>query len=126
MQRVLIIEDEPSITVALQFLLEREGYHVDCAADGESGLMRLLQSRPNVLVLDVMLPNRSGFEVLKHIRGAPRLRDLPVLVLTARGQAQDRRMAKDAGADAFLTKPFANAEVIAAMKRLASERGTTP
>ena len=71
-----------------------------------------------MLVLDVMLPKRSGFEVLKQIRADEVLRDLPVLILTAKGQAQDRRTAEELGADGFVTKPYANAEVVDAVRRL--------
>ena len=75
-----------------------------------------------MLLLDVMLPKRSGFEVLKQIRTSEGLKDLPVLVLTAKGQAQDRRIAEELKADAFVTKPYANAEVISAVRQLLGEQ----
>ena len=74
-----------------------------------------------MVVLDVMLPKRSGFEVLKQIRADAATRDLPVLILTAKGQAQDRRTAEELGADGFVTKPYANAEVVGAVRRLLGE-----
>lgn len=128
--RVLIAEDESNISVALSFLLEREGFEVVCVTDGDAAVAALSAAPPSVLVLDVMLPKQNGFEILKFIRGEERLRDLPVLVLTARGQAHDRKTAEGVGADAFLTKPFSNSVVVAEVKRLAAEgradSGRTP
>lgn len=77
-----------------------------------------------MLVLDVMLPRRSGFEVLKEIRADDGLGDLPVLILTAKGQAQDRRVANELGATGFVTKPYANADVVDAVRRLLEPKGT--
>lgn len=77
--------------------------------------------QPRVLVLDIMLPKRSGFEVLKQIRGDKATRNLPVLVLTAKGQQQDRRIAQELGADGFVTKPYANADVVNAVRSLLGE-----
>lgn len=117
--RIFIVEDEPNIAEALSFLLEREGYAVVTAADGDSAMPQLRAEPPAAVVLDVMLPKRSGFEVLKDIRSDPRLARLPVLVLTARGQSHDRRTAEGVGADAYLTKPFSNRDVVDAIRRLA-------
>lgn len=116
--RVLIAEDEPNITIALSYLLESAGFAVDVVNDGEAAIDALRLSPPDVLVLDVMLPKRNGFEVLKAVRADRNLAALPVLVLTARGQAQDRRNAEEFGATAFLTKPFANDAVVDAVKTL--------
>lgn len=115
---VLIIEDEPSIMESLDFILRRAGWSIATATDGQAAIDAVRRNRPRVLVLDVMLPKRSGFEVLKQIRTEPDLSRLPVLILTAKGQAQDRRTAEDLGADAFVTKPYANAEVVGAVRRL--------
>lgn len=117
-KQVLIVEDEANIAEALSFVLEREGYAVTLAADGESGLAQMRAARPDAVVLDVMLPGRNGFEVLKAIRTDPHLSATPVAVLTARGQAHDRSRAEAVGADAYMTKPFANAEVIAQIRSL--------
>src|SRR5690606_6537334 len=100
------------------FVLEREGYDVAAAADGESALASLRGARPDVLILDVMLPKLNGFEVLKQIRRDPALVSLPVIVLTAKGQARDRRMAEEIGVSGFMTKPFSNRDVIAEVRRL--------
>ncbi|GHD52692.1 response regulator [Thalassobaculum fulvum] len=117
--RVLIAEDEPNLVESLSFILSREGCEVSAVFDGESVLERLRTERPDVLVLDVMLPRRTGFEVLKLIKTDPGLSAIPVMVLTAKGQERDRRTAEDLGADAFVTKPFSNQDVVDRIKRLA-------
>lgn len=118
---VLIAEDEPSILESLDFILRRAGWSIEAVTDGEAALSAVRRSRPKVLVLDVMLPKRSGFEVLKQIRADEALRELPVLILTAKGQAQDRKIAEELGASSFVTKPYANAEVVGAVRRLIGE-----
>lgn len=120
---VLIAEDEPSILEALDFILSRAGFSIDAVADGDAVVDAVRRLSPRVLVLDVMLPKRSGFEVLKQIRSDQNLCELPVLVLTAKGQQQDRRVAEELRADAFVTKPYANADVVEAVQRLL---GKTP
>jgi len=118
---ILIAEDEPSILESLDFILRRAGWTIESVTDGEAALVALRRMKPRVVVLDVMLPKRSGFEVLKQIRADAATRDLPVLILTAKGQAQDRRTAEELGADGFVTKPYANAEVVGAVRRLLGE-----
>jgi len=120
--RVLIVEDELHIVESLSFVLESEGFDVASELDGEAGLRRLRADPPDVLLLDVMLPKMNGLEVLKLVRADARLRGLPVVILTAKGRQQDRRMAEEIGADAFMTKPFANGDVVAAIRRLAAAR----
>jgi two-component system OmpR family response regulator len=115
---ILIAEDEPSILESLDFILRRAGWSIDSVTDGDAVLSTLRRGAPKVLVLDVMLPKRSGFDVLKQIRADEILRDLPVLILTAKGQAKDRRTAEELGADGFVTKPYANAEVLDEVRRL--------
>ena len=115
---VLIAEDEPSILESLDFILRRAGWSIASVTDGDAVMGRLRRSPPKVLVLDVMLPKRSGFDVLKQIRADDMLRDLPVLILTAKGQAKDRRTAEELGANGFVTKPYANAEVVDEVRRL--------
>ena len=120
---VLIAEDEPSILESLDFIQRRAGWSIDSATDGEAVLEKVRRSRPRVLVLDVMLPRRSGFDVLKTLRADGETRDLPVLILTAKGQQQDRRIAEELGADGFVTKPYSNAEVVGAVRQLLGENG---
>jgi DNA-binding response OmpR family regulator len=118
---ILIAEDEPAILESLDFILRRAGWSIESVTDGEAALTAVRRHKPRVVVLDVMLPKRSGFEVLKLIRADALTRDLPVLILTAKGQAQDRRTAEELGADGFVTKPYANADVIGAVRRLLGE-----
>jgi len=115
---ILIAEDEPSILEALSFVLQRAGWSVHSVTDGEAVMDAVLATQPRVLVLDVMLPKRSGFDVLKQIRANPQTQNLPVLVLTAKGQQQDRRIAEELGADMFVTKPYSNADVVEAVRSL--------
>jgi len=118
---VLIAEDEPSILESLDFILRRAGWSIESVTDGEAVLERVRRAPPRVLVLDVMLPRRSGFDVLKQLRADVETRDLPVLILTAKGQQQDRRIAEELGADGFVTKPYSNAEVVGAVRQLLGE-----
>ena len=118
---ILIAEDEPSILESLDFILRRAGWSIESVTDGDAVLEGVRRLRPRMLVLDVMLPKRSGFDVLKQLRADVDLRALPVLILTAKGQQQDRRIAEDLGADGFVTKPYANAEVVGAVRKLLGE-----
>jgi DNA-binding response OmpR family regulator len=115
---VLIAEDEPSILDSLEFILKRAGLSCASVTDGEQVLGFVRRMSPKVVVLDVMLPRRTGFEVLKQLRADPDTADLPVLILTAKGQAQDRRIAEELGASSFITKPFSNAEVVETVRML--------
>ena len=120
---ILIAEDEPSILESLDFILRRAGWSIGAVTDGDSVLDAVRRLRPRMVVLDVMLPKRSGFDVLKQIRGNTELAAMPVLILTAKGQQQDRRTAEDLGADGFVTKPYANADVVGAVRALLGDPG---
>lgn len=120
--KVLLIEDEPNIIEAIRFILSRDGWQVETHGDGADAVEVVRRVAPDVLVLDVMLPGRSGFDILHDLRGAAETNDLPVLMLTARSQARDRDMAMAGGASRFLAKPFANTEVLNAVRDLASAR----
>ena len=123
---ILIAEDEPSILESLDFILRRAGWSISAVTDGDAALEAVRRLKPRMLVLDVMLPKRSGFDVLKQIRASADTRALPVLILTARGQQQDRRIAEELGADSFVTKPYANADVVGAVRQLLGENARTP
>ncbi|HTR97259.1 MAG TPA: response regulator transcription factor [Candidatus Acidoferrales bacterium] len=110
---VMVIEDEKEIRDLLRYNLERAGYRVAAFADGEEGLEGLFASRPDAVVLDLMLPGRNGLEVLREVRGEPATADLPVVVLTARGAEMDKLLGFEHGADDYLTKPFSPRELIA-------------
>ncbi len=120
-RRVLLIEDEPNIAEAIRFILSRAGWTVSTHADGSDALAAIRRVRPEVLVLDVMLPGRSGFDILADLRADPDYARLPVLVLTAKGQAREQDAALSAGADGFLAKPFANADLLDRVRALARD-----
>ena len=120
---VLLAEDEPHIVESLTFLLERAGFDVRAEADGAAALARALEDPPDVMLVDVMLPGLDGFEILRRLRADPRCARLPVVMLTAKGQARDRETAREVGADLFISKPFSNSELVAAVRRLAGREG---
>lgn len=116
--RVLLIEDETGIAEAIRFLLTRDGHEVFVQPDGALASAALHEVAPDLVILDVMLPGRSGFDILAEIRADPRMAALPVILLTAKGQMADRAAAERAGASRYMTKPFANAELRAAVQAL--------
>lgn len=117
---VLIVEDEPEILKALSFLLSRANFDVRVARDGEEAIEAIEKSCPALVLLDVMLPKRDGFEVCEFIRANPKWNDLRIIMLTARGREEDREKGLAMGADAYLTKPFSTREVLAQVQRLVS------
>lgn len=120
-QHVLLIEDEPNIAEAMRFILSRDGWRVTSVDDGARAVEVLHEVRPDLVILDVMLPGLSGFEILDAIRADPQTADLPVMMLTAKGQGRDREAATRAGADLFMTKPFSNAEMLMQARALVAK-----
>ncbi|MGA3265224.1 MAG: response regulator transcription factor [Verrucomicrobiota bacterium] len=116
MERILIVEDETPMRTALADLLASEGYRVLTAADGESGLKRALDEKPDLILLDIMLPKLDGFALCAELRRLAR--DLPVMMLTAKGQVEDRVTGLDVGADDYLVKPFSTDELLARVRAL--------
>ncbi|GIK97708.1 MAG: response regulator [Alphaproteobacteria bacterium] len=121
-RRILIVDDEPNILASLEFILRRAGFTIDTVMDGAEALGRLRRQRYSGVILDVMLPGMNGFDVLRAVRADATLAGLPVIVLTAKGQANDRRAAEAIGATAFITKPFSNAEVVERVSALTQGR----
>jgi two-component system phosphate regulon response regulator PhoB len=113
---VLIVEDEAPLVTMLRYNLEREGFAVDQAADGEEALLRIAERRPDAVLLDWMLPLVSGLEVCRRIRRLPATRSLPVIMLTARGEEGDRIRGLDSGADDYVVKPFSPSELVARLR----------
>ncbi|WP_114967314.1 response regulator transcription factor [Alkalilacustris brevis] len=118
-KRVLVIEDEPNIVEAISFILSRDGWEVASHSDGADALAVIGAAKPDLLILDVMLPGRSGFDILRALRASGENADLPVLLLTAKGQTRDRELAAQFGANRFMTKPFSNREVLETVRELA-------
>lgn len=105
-RHVLVVDDDPLILEVLHTVLDLEEFRVTTAIDGEAGLRSLAEDRPDVIVCDVMMPGLDGLEVCRRIKADPATADLPVVLLTARDRAEDRRAGEEAGCDAYLTKPF--------------------
>jgi DNA-binding response OmpR family regulator len=116
MPRILIVEDELAMRTALTDLLKANDYHVTAAADGLTGLERALDEKPNLILLDVMMPKIDGFTVSREIRR--RAKGIPILMVTARGQVDDRVRGLDSGADDYLVKPFSSRELLARIRAL--------
>lgn len=117
-KRTLIVEDEPNIAESSRFILERAGLDVDTVSHGLEALDRIRREPFVTVVLDLMLPGLNVLDVLKSIRSESRLSALPVVVLTAKGQMNDRKAAEAFGANAFIAKPFSNAEVVEKVRSL--------
>jgi two-component system phosphate regulon response regulator PhoB len=113
---VLIVEDEAPLVTLLRYNLEKEGFSVCAAADGEEALLQIAESKPDAVLLDWMLPLVSGLEVCRQIRRAPSSRSLPIILLTARGEEADRVRGLDSGADDYIVKPFSPSELVARLR----------
>jgi DNA-binding response OmpR family regulator len=116
LQRILIIEDEPDMALGLRDNFEFEGYAVSVARDGEEGLNQALAEKPDLIILDVMLPRMSGLDVCRQLRG--RNVDAPIIMLTARGQEMDKVIGLETGADDYVTKPFSLRELLARVRAI--------
>lgn len=120
-QRILVVDDEPSIVLSLQYLLQREGYEVDIAADGEAALEAAARRPPALIILDIMLPTMNGFEVCRRLRADPARAGVKVLMLTARGRDTEVQKGLKLGADLYVTKPFSTHELLDQVRRLLAE-----
>jgi len=115
---ILIADDEPNILLSLEYLMKREGYTVHVACDGQEALETLRRERPRLLLLDVMMPKKSGFEVCQELRADEALKDTLVLMLTAKGRDTDIAKGLGVGADAYVTKPFSTRELVQKVRDL--------
>ena len=113
---ILVMEDEDALATLLQYNLEKEGYRVVIASDGDEGMLQIEERLPDLVLLDWMLPKLSGIEVCRRVRGKSETRNLPIIMLTARGEESDRIRGLDTGADDYLTKPFSMIELIARIR----------
>ncbi|HWK83987.1 MAG TPA: response regulator [Caldimonas sp.] len=109
---ILIADDEPNILISLEYLMKREGYTVSVARDGEEAIAAILRDRPALVLLDVMMPKKSGFEVCQEVRANDAVKDTLILMLTAKGRETDVAKGLGHGADAYITKPFATKELV--------------
>ena len=120
--RILIAEDEPNIVTSLEFLLQKNNYEVRVARNGEEALQLVESFMPDVVLLDVMMPVRNGFEVCSKIRENPALRRVKIVMLTARGRDAERDKGLALGANAYMTKPFSTKELLATVEQLAAAK----
>jgi two-component system, OmpR family, alkaline phosphatase synthesis response regulator PhoP len=109
---VLIVDDEPNIVLSLQFLMKKAGYDVRTATDGEQALAEIARAKPNVVLLDVMMPKLDGFTVCQRIRATPEWQDVRIIMLTARGRDVERQKGLGLGANDYITKPFSTKDAI--------------
>ena len=123
---VLVVEDEPALATLLRYNLEKQGFRVEEAGDGQEALNRIVESQPDLVLLDWMLPTLSGIEVCRQIRRRPATRDLPVIMVTARVEDQDAVRALTTGADDYITKPFGIEALLARMRALLRRSATMP
>lgn len=121
-KHVVLVEDETNIAEAIRFLLGRDGWRVETLANGTNAAGVIRAAKPDLVMLDVMLPGKNGFEILAELRSDDSLAQMPILMLTARGQSRDREMALQAGVSRFMTKPFSNEEMRAAVRELTEGR----
>ena len=117
-KKILVVDDEPNIVRSLTFVLDKGGYDVSIAGDGVEAMSMIRESKPNILILDVMMPNKSGYDVCSEIKSDPELRDINVVMLTAKGQVGDREAVLSQGADEYISKPFSPIEILARVKEL--------
>ncbi len=116
--RILIVDDEPNIVTSLEFLMRKQGHEVRVASDGEEGLAAVEDFEPDLVLLDVMLPRRNGYEVCQILRESPRWRHLKLVMLTAKGREAEVAKGRALGADAYVTKPFSTRELVEQVERL--------
>lgn len=109
---ILLVDDEPNIVLSLEFLMKRAGYAVRTATDGDAALEAITEDRPDLILLDVNIPKRDGFEICQLIRSNPGWKDIPIIMLTAKGRDVEREKGLAMGADDYVTKPFATQEVV--------------
>jgi DNA-binding response OmpR family regulator len=117
-KKILVVDDEPNIVRSLAYILKKEGYDVSTAKDGEQAMDMVRDSKPHLMILDVMMPRKSGYDVCEEVKSDPDLRDIHVMMLTAKGQVGDREIGLSKGADEYLTKPFSPRLILNKVKEL--------
>ncbi len=122
-QKILVADDEPNIVISLEYLLKREGYNVVIARDGQEALDVITREHPDLVLLDVMMPKKTGFEVCQELRANEALQSTKILMLTAKGRDTDIAKGLALGADAYMTKPFATRELV---QKVAQMLGNAP
>jgi two-component system alkaline phosphatase synthesis response regulator PhoP len=119
--KILIADDEPNILISLEYLMQREGFAVSLARDGQEALDAILRDPPDLVLLDVMMPRKTGMEVCQEVRADPRLKGVRILMLTAKGRETDVAKGLALGANAYVTKPFSTKDLVARVRALLQE-----
>ncbi|MBL8483555.1 MAG: response regulator [Rhodocyclaceae bacterium] len=117
-KKVLIVDDEPNIVISIEFLMKREGFATVVANDGEAALEKIASERPDLVLLDVMMPRRNGYEVCQMVRANPEHAGMRIIMLTAKGRETEVAKGLALGADAYMTKPFATKDLVAQVRKL--------
>lgn len=117
-KKILIVDDEPNILISLEFLMKREGYEVILARDGQEAIDAIARERPDLVLLDVMMPVKSGFDACHEVRADEAVRDTIIVMLTAKGRDTDIAKGMALGADAYMTKPFSTRELVEKVSEL--------
>ncbi|MHB8811219.1 MAG: response regulator transcription factor [Desulfobulbaceae bacterium] len=121
-RNVLVVDDEPNIVLSIKFLINQQGYEVRTASNGEEALQELSRQIPDLILLDIMMPKPDGYEVCQKIRATPAWKDIPVIMLTAKGRDVEKQKGLAMGADDYITKPFATHELVAKVRAVLNER----
>ena len=123
---ILIVDDEPNILLSLQFLMKKAGYDVRTAQDGEQALAEIARAKPDLVLLDVMMPKLDGFTVCQRVRATPEWQDIRIIMLTARGRDVEREKGLALGADDYITKPFSTKDAIDRVAALVGKSDPSP
>jgi CheY-like chemotaxis protein len=122
-KQILVVDDEPFLSRALSFILKKEGFDVSLAVDGEDALQKVTENKPVLIFLDIMMPRKNGYEVCQIIKNIPELKDIYIVVLSAKGFEADKQKALSVGADEFVSKPFNPPDLVAIAKRVMAASG---
>ena len=122
-EKILIVDDDTSITLSTSFVLEKEGYTVIIAVDGEEALKKAKEELPHLIILDIMLPKVNGFDVCKRLKANAQTREIRTIMLTAKGDEKDKRLAEELGVNAYITKPFNIDTLLSEIKKGAEDGG---
>lgn len=120
-KKILIVDDEQNIVISLEFLMKREGYEVSIASDGEEAVARIRAEQPDLVLLDVMMPRKGGFEVCQEVKSDPVLKAVRILMLTAKGRDTEVARGLAMGADAYMTKPFSTRDLVEKVRAMLAE-----
>ena len=122
-RKILVVDDEPNIALSVEYLMRRQGYEVAVASDGQEALDMLAKNVPDLMILDVMMPRKNGFDVTIEVRANAALAKLPILMLTAKGREAEMKKGLSLGADAYITKPFSTHDLVAKVNDILGQKG---